>query len=90
MEKFIARCPLWLAIPFVDREYRRLLIWSYVLIVRVFVLECVMSLASLFATRGVVAFLRRRTAGLSADIAELRRAVRARNGMAILPPNPWT
>jgi hypothetical protein len=90
MEKFIAWCPLWLAIPLVDRESRRLLIWSCALAVRVWALELMVSLAWLVATRGVVNFLRRRMEALAADIAELKRAVLARNRP--VPPftNPWT
>lgn len=88
MDKLLARCPVWFAAPLTDREYRRLLIWSYGLMARVWMLDCVVMLAAPFATRLIATFLRRRMKALSAEVAALRLAIRQHSRSA--PPlNPW-
>jgi hypothetical protein len=96
MRWFVARCPAWLLVPALDHEFRRLLVWSYVLAVRVRVLRCMVTATAWFATAGLAAILRRRSDILAADIEALNQAIRdRRRRRAMTAPvagcrNPWT
>ncbi len=78
MRWFIARCPAWLLVPALDHEFRRLLISSHVLAVRVRVLQCMVAMSGWFAIAGLAAILHRQSDTLATDIAALRRAIRDR------------
>jgi len=98
MRNLLNRCPAWMLLPIYERDYRRLVVWSYVLVARARALECAVAMAAPFATVGLVAALRRHTDALSADIATFKRRVRERHramGVGAVatrietPPNPW-
>ena len=76
MRWFIARCPAWLLVPALDHEFRRLLVWSYVLAVRVRVLQYMVAMSAWFTIAGLAAILRRQSDTLATDIAALGRAIR--------------
>ena len=87
-------------LPVFEPDYRRLVLWSYRLIIRVRVMEWVVVVVAPHAPIRLVAMLNRRSQSLSAEVAALKRAVRARHGpMArwvtpqpqVIPTgNPWT
>lgn len=70
--------PSWVILPALDRDYRRLVLWSYRLVVKVQMMSWIVSLAGPFATPGVAAFLNRQADALSAEMAKFRRALRER------------
>jgi hypothetical protein len=86
-------------LPAFDPDYRRLVLWSYGLVIRVRMMEWVVVVVAPHATLGLVAMLNRRSESLSAEVAALKRAVRARHDpMArraapqpqVIPTgNPW-
>jgi hypothetical protein len=85
--------------PVFEPDYRRLVLWSYRLIIRVRMMEWVVVVVAPHAPLRLVAMLNRRSQSLSAEVAALKRAVRARHGpMArrvtaqpeVIPTdNPW-
>ncbi len=90
--------PAWVLLPACDRDQRRLLLWSYGLMMRVRLMLLVVMLVEPLATQGMVAALRRQSDALSMEVAAWRRAVRERGrnrsqGRPVLPPptckNPW-
>ena len=91
--------PSWVLLPAFDPDYRRLVLWSYGLVIRVRMMEWVVVVVAPHATLGLVAMLNRRSESLSAEVAALKRAVRARHDpMArraapqpqVIPTgNPW-
>src|SRR5215813_15166160 len=91
--------PSWMLLPALDPDYRRLVLWSYGLFIRVRVMEWVVVVAAPYATRGLVAKLNRRSRSLSAEVAALKQAVRARRApigkpipqqSQVVPTgNPW-
>lgn len=86
--------PAWMLLPLLDRDYRRLVLWSYGLGFRVQVMGWVMKLCGPFVTPGLAAWLRRQSDALSDEVAALRKAVSQRlrgAGMAQVhtQPNPW-
>jgi hypothetical protein len=90
--------PSWVLLPACDPDYRRLMFWSYRLIIRVRMMELVVLVAAPYATGRLGAILRRRSDSLSAEVAALKRAVRARHLVkqrmtprpTIIPTgNPW-
>jgi hypothetical protein len=86
MQKLMTLCPAWVMLPFYERDYRQLLLRSYVLVVRARVLECAVILAMPFATVGLVALLRRQSDALAADTVIFRRHVREwRRAMSGIP-----
>ena len=92
--------PSWVLLPAFDPDYRRLVLWSYGLVIRVRMMEWVVVVIAPHATLRLVAMLNRRSQSLSAEVAALKRAVRALHGpMArrmtsqskVIPTsNPWT
>ena len=91
------RTPFWVMLPALDPDFRRLVLWSYGLFVRLQIMAWLMSLTAPFATASVLLMLRRRSDALSAEVAALKRAVRNRRRTteARRPPqavpvgNPW-
>ncbi len=88
--------PSWAFLPALDTDYRRLLLWSYGLGIRVQVMSWVVAVVGPFATRRLVTLLNQRSRALSAEIAALKQAVRerrCRRMVPVLPPlrcqNPW-
>jgi hypothetical protein len=90
--------PAWVLLPVCDPDQRRLMLWSYGLMMRVRLMSMVVALIEPVATRGLVTLLRRQSDALSAEVAAWRRAVweRSRNGSRrppVLPvplcKNPW-
>lgn len=86
-------------LPAIDPDYRRLMLWSYGLIIRVRMMEWLVVVAVPYATLGLVAKLRHQSELLSLEVAALKRAVRARHGStgkpvmpqpgAVPTDNPW-
>lgn len=86
-------------LPALDPEYRRLVLWSYGLVIRVRMMEWVVVVVAPHVTLRLVAMLNRRSQSLSAEVAALKRAVRARHGPMprrvtpqpkVIPTgNPW-
>ena len=86
-------------LPVFEPDYRRLVLWSYRLIIRVRVMEWVVVVVAPHAPIRLVAMLNRRSQSLSAEVAALKRAVRARHGPMggrvipqpkVIPTgNPW-
>ena len=90
--------PSWVLLPVFEPDYRRLVLWSYRLIIRVRMMEWVVVVVAPHAPLSLVAMLNRRSQSLSAEVAALKRAVRARHapmGRRAPPPqviptgNPW-
>lgn len=90
--------PTWVLLPACDRDQRRLVLWSYGLMMRVRLMLLVVVLVEPLATRGMVTVLRRQSDALSMEVVAWRRAVRERSpsrwhGRPVLPPptckNPW-
>jgi hypothetical protein len=71
--------PSWMLLPALDPDHRRLVLWSYGLVIRVRMMEWVVVVAAPYATRGLVAKLNRQSKSLSAEVAALKQAVRARH-----------
>ena len=92
--------PSWVLLPAFDPDYRRLVLWSYGLVIRVRMMEWVVVVIAPHATLRLVAMLNRRSQSLSAEVAELKQAVRARHSpmprrltpqpQDIPTGNPWT
>jgi len=85
-------------IPVLDRDYRQLVVWSYVLTVRASLLSWAVALCMPFATVWLVTTLHRHADALSDDIAVFKRRVRARRLVTAAqaaaragppPGNPW-
>ena len=86
-------------LPAFDRDYRRLVLWSYGLVIRIRVMEWVVVVVAPHATLRLVAMLNRRSESLSAEVAALKQAVRARHSPMggrvpaqpeVIPTgNPW-
>lgn len=102
MRKFLlllpAWTPTWVLLPACDREQRRLVLWSYGLMMRVRLMLLVVMLVEPLATQGMVIALRRKSDALTKEVAAWRRAVRERGrdrfqGRPVLAPpackNPW-
>jgi hypothetical protein len=91
--------PSWVLLPAFEPDYRRLVLWSYGLVIRVRMMEWVVLVVAPHAPLGLVAMLNRRSQSLSAEVAALKRAVRARHGpmarrvtaqpQGIPTGNPW-
>lgn len=90
--------PTWVLLPACDRDQRRLVLWSYALMMRVRLMLLVVALVEPLATRGLVTILRRQSDALSTEVAAWRRAVGVRSrqrfdARPVLPPptckNPW-
>jgi hypothetical protein len=90
--------PTWILLPACDRDQRRLVLWSYGLMMRVRLMLLVVVLVEPLATRRMVTVLRHHSDALSMEVAAWRRAVRARSpnrfqGRPVLPvprcKNPW-
>jgi hypothetical protein len=90
--------PTWVLLPACDRDQRRLVLWSYGLMMRVRLMLLVVVLVEPVATRGMVTVLRRQSDALSTEVAAWRQAVRERSRTRsrkppVLPPltcnNPW-
>lgn len=102
MRKFLLllpeRTPAWVLLPVCDPDQRRLMLWSYGLMMRVRFMSVVVALVEPVATRGLVTVLRRHADALSAEVATWRRAVWERSRSRsheppVLPvpacKNPW-
>jgi hypothetical protein len=91
--------PSWVLLPVFEPDYRRLVLWSYRLVIRVRMMEWVVAFVAPYAPLKLVALLNRRSQSLSAEVAALKRAVRARHtpmGRRVSPQpqviptgNPW-
>jgi hypothetical protein len=90
--------PTWVLLPACDPDQRRLVLWSYGLMMRVRLMSAVVLLVEPVATRGLVTLLRRHSDALSAEVTAWRRAVWERSrirspGPPALPvprcKNPW-
>ena len=95
---WLAYLPAWLVVVSIDREYRRLTVWSYALMIRVRWMAWLAELSALVPTPALVALLHRRAEALAIEIADLKRAVRARReanemrsarSVAETFTNPW-
>jgi hypothetical protein len=88
------RAVRWVLVPLVYPEYRRLVIRTYVLSIRLELLCTLFAVVSPFATPGLLLLLRRWFDNLRVDVAEFGRAVRARKAGAVAsigataPPAP--
>jgi hypothetical protein len=85
--------PFWVMLPALDPDFRRLVLWSYRLFIRLQMMSWLMSLTAPFATAGVLMMLRRRSDALSVEVAALKRAVRDRRsrtamGARVVPARP--
>jgi hypothetical protein len=98
LPSWTAHLPTWLVVVATDREYRRLTVWSYALVIRVRWMFWVAKVAALAPTPALAAMLHRHADALTAEIAALKRAVRARRLANISPlprpaagtfTNPW-
>lgn len=81
----IWRAVRWVLVPLVYPEYRRLVIRTYVLSIRLELLCTLFAVVSPFATPGLLLLLRRWFENLRVDVAEFGRVVRARNAGAASP-----
>ncbi len=83
--------------PVLDRDYRQLVLWSYVLTVRANLLSWTVALCMPFATVWLVTTLHCQAEALSDDIAVFKRRVRVRRQLTAAraaaqagpPANPW-
>lgn len=77
-------------LPVFEPDYRRLVLWSYRLIIRVRVMEWVVVVVAPHAPLRLVSMLNRRSQSLAAEVVALKRAVRARHGPMgrRVPPQP--
>jgi hypothetical protein len=94
----------WVLVPLYYPEYRRLLIRSYVLSVRLELLCSFFAVIAPFATPGLLRIIRHWLDGLREDVAEFGRLVRMPRARVMLPSprvtpqvgsdsgfqNPWT
>jgi hypothetical protein len=71
--------PSWVLLPLFEPDYRRLVLWSYRLVIRVRMMEWIVVVVAPYAPLRLVALLNRRSRSLSAEVAALKRAVRARH-----------
>lgn len=90
--------PAWVLLPVCDPDQRRLMLWSYGLMMRVRFMSSVVALVEPVATRRLVTVLHRHADALSAEVATWRRAVWERSRSRsheppVLPvpacKNPW-
>jgi len=78
----VGRAIRWVWVPLFHPEYRRLVIHSFLLSVRLELLCAMFALVSPFASPRLLLLLRHWFENLRADVAEFGRTVRARPGMA--------
>ncbi|HUN44418.1 MAG TPA: hypothetical protein VMU81_29345 [Acetobacteraceae bacterium] len=77
------RAVRWVLVPIFYPEYRRLVIRTYVLSIRLELLCTLFAVVSPFATPGLLLLLRRWFENLRVDVAEFGRVVRARNAGSV-------
>jgi hypothetical protein len=90
--------PAWVLLPVCDPDQRRLVLWSYGLMLRVRLMSVAVMLVEPVATQRLVGVLRRQSDALSSEVAAWRRAVwergrsRPRTPPVLPTPlckNPW-
>ena len=81
----LCRAVRWVLVPLVYPEYRRLVIRTFVLSIRLELLCTLFVVVSPFATPGLLLLLRRWFENLRTDVAEFGRLVRARNNSLVVP-----
>lgn len=102
MRKFLlllpAWMPAWALLPVCDPDQRRLILWSYRLMMRARLMSVIVTLLAPVATLWLVTLLGRHSDALSTEVAAWRRAVWERNcRRSRTPPvlpvplckNPW-
>jgi hypothetical protein len=74
----------WIIVPIYRPEYRRLLLWSFTLSMRLQLLSLMVTIVSPVATPGLLLLLRRRFENLRIEVAEFKRAVHAPRSRLLL------
>jgi hypothetical protein len=90
------RTPFWVLLPVLDRDYRRLVWWSYRLVVKVRLVSWAVTVAHPVATPWLTGLLNRRAEAVSEEVQGLKRCIRARHRRPAVAPirptspgNPW-